>query len=65
MDAATHQMTLLHSRHRCTERDAGMGREIPYWIEEELLEAVKFAIAMQELKMSNRARELEDPGSRG
>ena len=59
MAVPTHRTTLLHSRYRRPEHAAGMGDEIPPWIEEELLEAVKFTIAIQELKLGNRTREIE------
>ena len=59
MAVPRHRTTLLHSRHRRPEHAAGMGDEIPPWIEEELLEAVKFTIAIQELKLGNRTREIE------
>ena len=36
-----------------------MGDEIPPWFADELIEAVKFAIGVQELQLANRVLEIE------
>jgi hypothetical protein len=50
--------SLLHPVAACNSGLA-MGDEIPPWFADELIEAVKFAIGVQELQLANRVLEIE------